>query len=407
MSIKDSIMESAKEVESELIEWRRQIHSEPELELDCTNTGKLIQEKLEEMDIEVKNGLAKTGVIGIIRGSKAGPVVALRVDMDALPMQEMTNLPFSSKNPGKMHACGHDGHTAIGLGVAKVLSKHKEQLKGTVKIIFQPGEEYPGGARIMIREGALENPRVDAVVSGHIFPGLPLGKYGVRHGIMTASNDEFIIELKGKSGHGARPHEATDAVLAMGNLIVLMQGIISRNIDPVDSAVVTIGSAISGSGFNVIAGTAVLKGTIRSISGESKAYVQKRIEEILKGMKCAKMIEEFELEILPGEPPLECDENLTDLAQQVLMNVAGKENVVKIESVSMGAEDFAWFSKEVPATYIRIGAYDEKNGYTNMLHSSHFDFNEKLLAQGVNVFVNLIFEFLESEDLNQNIKGGE
>lgn len=387
------LKEKACFLKDQIIAWRRDFHQHPELELNCGRTAAVVSEELQKLGLEVKTGIAGTGVTGTLYGGAPGPVVALRVDMDALPVAEQTGLPFSSEVEGVMHACGHDGHTALGLGTAAVLAQFKNSLKGTVKFIFQPGEESPGGAGLMIAGGVLENPRVDALLGCHIFPGVKSGNIGVRYGVMTARNDEFIITLTGIGGHGAYPHRCADVIVAAGHLILGIQTIVSRSNDPVNPLVVTIAQISGGAGHNVIPEKLTLKGTIRSIYESSREMALKRLRELLTGVSGSYGLQ-YRLDLLAGGPSLKCDKNITGFVEETLVSMIGKERVTIIPNPSLGAEDFALFSQAVPASYIRIGCYDENKGYIHNLHSPNFDFDEQILADGTFILAGLLYEYL-------------
>ena len=387
--LKDSVLS----ISEQIIGWRRQFHRYPELGLECYKTAEAVAEHLTKLGLKVKTGIAKTGVLGTLTGANPGPVAAMRGDMDALPLTEQTGLPFASEIEGVMHACGHDGHTAMGLGVATVLAKYKHKLSGTIKFIFQPGEESPGGAEPMVKEGVLENPKVDAIFGCHIFPSLPAGKIGIRYGAMTAGNDEFQITLHGVGGHAAYPYRCADPVAAAGHLITAVQTIVSRNNDSVNPLVVSITAINGGSGFNIIPETVTLNGTIRSISEQARQLAITRLEQIIEGIKTGFGIE-CKLEIVTRDFPLICDEELTKFVEQSLVNWIDKDRVQIINNPSMGAEDFAYFSANAPANYLRIGSYDEKNNYTHNLHTPYFNFDEKILIDGTYVLSGILMDYL-------------
>ncbi|MDI3535484.1 MAG: hypothetical protein PWQ82_1849 [Thermosediminibacterales bacterium] len=375
---KFDFIKEAGAIKNQIVEWRRYLHRNPETGLDCYIASDFIKNELKKMDIEVETGFAKTGVIGIIRGKSSGKIIAIRADIDALPVRENTGLPFASEVKDKCHACGHDGHTAICLAVANIMSKMRNNFEGTIKLIFQPGEEYPGGAKIMIKDGVLENPKVDAIIGYHIFPGIDSGKFGIRYGVMTARNDEFTIKIKGPGGHGAHPDESPDPIVAAGYFLTELQTIVSRMKDPLEPLVITVGEIMGGSGYNIIPALITMKGTIRSINYNSRNLAIQKIEDILKGISVTFNLE-YELEIVPGEPPLRCDEKLCFLAEKVIKKHFGQENLIFIEKPSMGVDDFAFYSEKIPAIYLRLGSRDEKKGLINPLHSPKFDFDENML----------------------------
>jgi amidohydrolase len=380
----------------QLIAWRRRFHEYPELQLECHRTAAVVAEHLKHIGLDIRTGIAKTGVVGVIRGRRTNPVVALRVDMDGLPVPEQTGLPFASKVEGVMHACGHDGHTAMGLGVATVLGAVRDDLQGTVKLIFQPGEESPGGSKIMIAEGALEEPGVDAIFGCHISPQIAFGEVGIRYGTMTAANDEFTIRIKGVGGHAARPHHCTDPIVAASNLIIGVQSIVSRLNNPLKPLVISICEIKGGSGHNVIPEGVTLKGTIRSVDEETRALAWRNLDKIVKGIELGHGVEAG-LEIQPCEPPLRCDKRLVAFVEETLRELMDPDRVQSIPEPSMGAEDFAFYSERIPAAYVRLGCYDADKGYVHGLHSPYFDFDENLLAEGTRILSYLLMRFVSSD----------
>jgi len=377
----------------DLVRWRRWFHRNPELELDCYETGRKIVEELRSIGVEeVVEGLARSGVVATVRGGP-GPTVAVRCDMDALPVTEETGLPFQSRHPGRAHACGHDGHMAIGLGLARLFAGHGGDLPGNVKVLFQPGEEYPCGAPLMIEGGALEDPRVDAMIGFHIFPGLPAGTFGLRQGVMTARNDEFTVRIEGSGGHGAYPHECADPVVAAGSFVTGVQTIASRRVSPVDPLVVTIGEIHGGKGHNVIATEVVLKGTVRSVSEDGRSRALEglrgiaRAVESMHGVKCA-------LDLVVGEPALKCSPEITAAAAAALREAVGEDCLTFIETPSLGSDDFAFYSEAVPVTYIRVGCRAE--GYESALHTPTFDFDERILPDALHAIAVVVLRVMEA-----------
>lgn len=390
--MKQAIRENVKNMGDQIIAWRREIHRHPELGLDCGRTAALVSAQLQAAGLEVQSGLAQSGVVGILRGEKPGPVVALRVDMDALPIAEQTGLPFASARQGVMHACGHDGHTAMGLGAATVLSRLRHELRGTVKFIFQPGEESPGGAKLMIKEGVLEDPKVEALFGCHIFPGVRAGHWGVRYGTMTASDDEFDITISGVGGHGAYPHKGVDPIAALGYFLVGVQSIVARSNDPVQPLVISVTEVSGGQGHNVIPGEVRLKGTIRSTEADSREMARRRLSDLLEGLKLSQQIT-YSLRFVAENPALVCDPKLTRFAEKTLREVFGEAKVVSIAQPSLGAEDFAYFAGQVPAAYLRIGCYDQEAGRVHQLHTPYFDFEESILIEGSAGLACLLFDY--------------
>ncbi len=390
------LVKAAALYKDEIRSLRRSLHQYPELGLECYKTAERVASALKEAGLSVQTGVAGTGVVGILEGENPGPVIALRLDMDALPIEEQTALPYASKLPGRMHACGHDGHTAIGTGVAKTLSLLRRELNGTIKFIFQPGEENPGGAKPMIEEGALKNPDVSAIWGFHIFPELLQGTVGVNYGTMTAGNDEFTIMLKGTGGHGGHPDKTCDPILAAGYLIVAVQSIVSRNIDPAEPLVVTIAEVKAGDSFNVIPESVLIKGTIRSITSDGRALAAKRLKEILDGFTVAFGVG-ADLTINPGESPLVCNRELTQFSENQFLRLIGRDHTVRIERPSMGADDFAFFTDTIPGTYFRLGCLNREKAHVSMLHTPKFTFDEQILSDGMLLISQLLFNYLKAD----------
>ena len=392
---KDDLDREVEACRRQLTVWRRRFHQYPEMGLDCPRTAAVVAGHLASLGLEVRTEIAQSGVVGLIHGSGPGPVVALRLDMDALPIPEQTGLDFSSQVAGVMHACGHDAHTAIGLGVATVLTALRDSWPGVVKLIFQPGEEYPGAAKTMIAEGVLEEPEVEAIFGCHLFPELPTGQVGTRPGPMTAANDEFTIQIKGPGGHGAFPHQCADPIVAAGHLISGLQTVVSRSNNPLEPLVISIGEISGGGGHNVIASQVTLKGTIRSASEPARKAGRLGLERIVKGVEEAYGLT-VELELRPEEPSLVNDEELAAFVEKSLGGLIGPESVRLLPSPSMGSEDFAYFAEIVPAAYLRFGCQDERRERAQTLHSPFFDFDESVLAIGTRILSFLLMRFLSS-----------
>lgn len=368
-------------------ELRRTIHKNPELSYYEFETTKLIESKLRSLKINKVQRISETGVIGLISGKK-GKCVALRADIDALPIQERTGLPFSSKNTGIMHACGHDSHSAMLYGAALILNDLKKELKGSVKLIFQPAEEKnPGGASVLIKNGVLNNPKVDAIFGQHILPGKPAGMVGFYPGVMMASQDELYITIKGKSGHGAKPQTTIDPIVAASEFILALQTIVSRNTDPYDPIVITIGKISGGTVNNVIPDEVQLAGTIRTLNSKLRKSSIKLIEKKLKGI-CVASGTSYKLEISPGYPELNNSEKETAFANRAAVEFFGRNNIFKGERF-MFAEDFAYYLKKVRGSFYWIGA-----GNTTELHTSTLNLDEKTLPKGAGFLAYLAIRYL-------------
>ncbi len=373
----------------ELINVRRDLHQIPETGFQEYETSRYICDYLQKEGIKYKSGIAKTGVMGIIEGSKPGKTLLIRADMDALPIQEETKLPFASIHEGKMHACGHDGHMAMVLITGSILNKVRNNLKGTVKLIFQPAEEEPGGAKPMIDEGVMENPEVDYSIGCHIWPAISEGKVGIKSGELMAATGKFNIEIIGKGGHGAMPHLCIDALEVGSQVVGALQRLVSRKIDPLEPAVVTIGSFHSGSAFNIIAERAEISGTTRTFNREIWDSWGEKINKVVNGI-CKSMDAEFKIDYWKGYPPTVNDDFMTEVVRKCASRVVGEKNIVEPEK-SMGGEDMAYFLERSKGCYYFLGAGGEN---TLSLHNPKFNFNEQILATGVRIYLEVVSELL-------------
>jgi amidohydrolase len=381
---------------SRLVELRRTIHANPELAFEEYETSALAQSVLRELGIEMRTEVAKTGVVATLRGGKAGEggrCVALRADMDALPIHEETGLEFASRNPGKMHACGHDSHTTMALGAAMILSELREQLPGTVKFLMQPSEErLPGGAPFMIEEGALDNPKVDMIFGQHVLPLAAAGTFGFYPGTMMASTDELYITIKGKSGHAAMPHKSIDPIVLASQIVLALQTIVSRSLDPFGHGVLTIAKIAGGSTTNIIPDEVKMEGTMRAMDEEWRKSTQKRIEETIRGI-CAPAGAEYDLEIRRGYPALENDPWATRFAEESAREMFGTSAVYTHPPV-MTAEDFAYYLKKIPGTFWWIGAGTPEQGCIAGLHNGRFTINEDILTMGSAMMAWVAYRYL-------------
>lgn len=391
----ETIWNEAADIHSWLIDMRRAIHRHPEFGMEEYQTKEKITTVLAEMGIDYETGIASTGVVGYIQGKKEGKTVALRADMDALPIQEENDVTYKSEVDGKMHACGHDAHTSILLGTAWLLQKNKEQLSGTVKLFFQPAEETVGGAKPMIKAGVMENPRVDAVFGLHVAPELSTGSIGVKYGQMNASSDTLLMTIKGKSGHGAYPHEGKDSIVISAQVISALQSIVSRNIDPRESAVISIGEIHGGKQKNIIADEVKMVGTLRTFADDIRQLTLDRIEEILHyTTKAMGGTYEFELGI-DGYTALINNVDMVDIVKQTGQKMLGKQKVITIQQPSMGVEDFAYFTKAAPSAFFRLGCRNEDKGIIHGAHTNRFDIDENCLPLGVAMQTQNVFDYLD------------
>ena len=375
-------LKEALKIREEIIAWRRDFHMHPELGYEEERTSKIVEEHLREWGYTIKR--VGTGIIADIgNGEKK---IALRADMDALPVQEENDVPYKSRTPGKMHACGHDAHTAMLLGAAKIIAEHKEELPNKVRLIFQPAEEGGNGALKMIEGGGLEG--VDAIFGLHVWMELPSGIVGVREGPVMAGVGRFDVEIEGKGGHGASPHETIDPVPIAAQAILAFQTIISRNLNPLESGVVSVGTIKAGEAFNVIPERVYMNGTYRFFTQETKKLIEKRIEEVLKGIVLANNAS-YKLKIEEVAPPTINDPQMASLAKRVAQKLG-----LKVDDVpkSMGSEDFAFYLQKVPGAFIALGIKNEEKGIIHPHHHPKFNVDEEVLPLGTALEVGLAFE---------------
>lgn len=380
--LQQKIKDLAQKYADEFIEIRHHLHAHPELSYQEFETGKYVQSKLQSFGIpfEVK---ATTGILGIIKGKNPDSrVIALRADLDALPIQEENKVPYQSRHAGIMHACGHDVHTTILLGAAKILNELKNEWEGTVKLIFQPGEERnPGGASYMIKEGVLDNPKPQGIFGLHVHPGLDLGKLSFRKGRVMASADELYVTIRSKGGHAAAPHLTADTVLVASQLIVSLQQVISRNNNPISPSVLSICSIQGGHTTNVIPGEVKLMGTFRAMDEEWRYKAHELIRKQVKGIAEATGAE-IDLHIDIGYPTVDNDPVLTETAWQLANSYMGKENVLETE-MRMGAEDFGFYTQLIPGCFYRLGVRNEKEGIIHNVHTPQFNIDERAIEIGM------------------------
>ncbi len=386
----------AAELYEQLVAWRRDFHMHPELGLEERRSAGIIAEILRGLGYRVQEGVAQTGVVGVLENGP-GPVVMSRVDMDALPIQEANAVPYVSQNPGCMHACGHDAHMAIGLGVATLMAQRRDAWRGTLKLIFQPGEEGMNGADIMVKEGVLENPRPDVALAVHVWNKNPVGSFGATSGPVMAGAESWYATITGKGGHGAMPEQTVDPIVVAALTVNALQTVVSRNVSPLDTAVVTVGALLSGDAFNVIPDSAELRGTIRTFNLETRDMVLRRVREIIEGT-ARTMGAEATVGLYPLTPPLINDANVTALVRNVVADLFGAD-ALKSDVRTMGSEDCAFFLQEIPGCFIFVGS-----GFTDREapahHNAHFDIDEQALVNGVAVVVESLRRLM-LEDSNQ------
>ena len=393
-------------IKPEIIRIRRLIHMNPELANREFQTANLVASKLMALGLDVKTGIAKTGVTALLTGEEEGFTVALRADMDALPIQELAEVPFRSLNPGVMHACGHDLHTAIALGTAMVLTSLQGRIKGKIKFIFQPAEEGPppgeeGGARLMIQEGGLDDPPIGAIFGLHVWPE-NLGEVHYSTGPVMASTDWFEIIIKGKSAHAARPHEGIDAITIASQVILSLQTIISRMTDPTDPAVISIGKIRGGEKSNIIADQIRFEGTVRTLSEENRNRIPQSIENIVRGITHS-FGADYTFNFHKGIPPVYNHPELAKIILPSLINLVGENQIKQIEP-QLVAEDFSYYCQEIPAFFFFLGVKDPNQETMPPLHSPYFNPDERGLFVGIKIMCHLLLDCLEYQtDLEKDI----
>jgi amidohydrolase len=398
----DEISAAAARIEPKLIETRRWFHQHPELSNREVETGREIARRLAAMGHEVRTGVAHNGVVAVLKGALPGPVVAWRSDIDALPVDEQVDVPYRSANPGVMHACGHDVHTTVGLGAAEVLMRLKDLLHGTVVFIFQPSEEgapegEEGGASLMIAEGVLDNPRVEAIFGLHVMPTSEVGTVGVRSGGLMAAGDRFELTIHGRMTHGSAPQDGIDAVYIASQVVTALQAIASREVDPRRSAVVSVGAFHGGNRWNIIADEAVLQGTVRTLDHETWETLPERFERIVKGV-CEANRGTYDLSYERIAPPVINDARLTTFAMESLTASLGPEQVFETEPI-MASEDFAEFQQKVPGVFLFLGVANQSEGWTDYLHTPTFRPDERAIVTGVSAVASLLADFTASDPL--------
>ena len=387
------------DLQPSLIQWRRDFHRFPELGFQEKRTSTAIAEKLTAWGIPHQTAIAQTGIVATITGRKASQgqgkhkVLAIRADMDALPIQEENIVSYKSQIENMMHACGHDGHTAIALGTAKYLWEHRADFSGTVKIIFQPAEEGPGGAKPMIEAGVLENPQVDALIGLHLWNNLPLGTVGVRSGALMAATEYFHCKITGRGGHGALPHQTIDSILVTAQVVNSIHTIVSRNVSPLESAVISIGEFHAGSAVNVIADSARISGTVRYFNPEVGAKLATRMEEVIAGI-CAAHGASYDLQYHKLYPAVINDYAIAELVRSVAETVIETPTGIVPECQTMGGEDVSFFLEAVPGCYFFLGSANPDKGLAYPHHHPRFNFDETALATGVEIFARCVEKFL-------------
>ncbi|HKC88960.1 MAG TPA: amidohydrolase [Blastocatellia bacterium] len=398
-SREDEITRAAESLRAKLIEQRRDFHMHPELSNREERTSGVIAQKLRALGLdEVKTGVGKHGVVALLKGGMPGSVVAVRADMDALPIQETIEAPYKSQTDGVKHACGHDAHMTVQLGVAELLSKMRARIHGSIKFIFQPAEEGAppgerGGAKFMIEEGCLENPRPSAIFGLHVMPNIEVGQIGYNSGPSMASSDRFSITVRGKKVHGAYPHEGVDAVVVAAECVTALQTIRSRRVNTQEPLVITLGSIHGGNRFNIIADEVKLEGTMRTLNEEVRTRAIEIMKQTLAGVTSAYGAS-YELEFGANNPVTYNDPALVEATLPVMRKIAGEKNVFSPKP-QMGAEDFSFYQKVIPGFFYFLGVGNREKGVTAMIHTPEFDIDEESLVVGVKVMSNVLLDYLD------------
>lgn len=370
-------LQGARELAPRLIDWRRDFHRHPELAFTETRTASLVADQLHQLGLEVQTGVGRTGVVALLDGASDGPTVLLRFDMDALPIREENQVPYASVNPGVMHACGHDGHTAIGLAVAHLLSDQRSRIHGRLKFVFQPAEEIAEGAQAMIQDGVLQDPEPEVALGLHLWNTLPVGQVGIMAGPVMAGADIFDVIVRGAGGHGASPHETRDPLLAAAHIVTALQSVISRNVNPLDSAVLSVTSFIAGTASNIIPSEVTLKGTIRTYTDAVHDLTIRRLKQVTEGIAQA-MDCVAEVTVTSLTPPLVNHPEVTQVVQQAIAPYTEPENLLP-DIRTMGAEDMAIFLNRIPGCFFFVGSANSQRDLSYPHHHPRFDFDEAAL----------------------------
>lgn len=396
----EAIKNDIDEIMPGVIADRRHLHANPELGFQEEKTARYVTDRLKHLGVEdIKTGIGGHGVTALIRGTADGPgaerVVMVRADMDALPIIEEGDREFISTVPGVMHACGHDAHTSMLIGLATVLMQRRDSFAGTVKVLFQPAEELPpGGAIAMIRDGALENPHVDIALGLHVASDIPAGKIGMRAGPASASGDMFTIRVQGKGGHAAKPNKSIDSIVVGSHIVTALQTLVSRNVDPVESGVVSVTAFLAGEAFNVIPDTAELRGTVRTLNPEVRDMLERRLSETAINIGAA-MGATVEVDYVRGYPSVINDPRLYPLLKEAAIDAVGEENLMELPP-TMGGEDFSYFSLERPSFFFMVGVRNEDLGIVWPHHHPKFDLDEEGMAPGIETMANAVMQCLDN-----------
>ena len=388
----DNVAQDVNNLKDQLISTRRDFHRNPELSFEERRTAEIVASRLETLGLKVQRGVAETGVVGLLEGKEPGMTVLIRVDIDALPIQEPKDRPYASLVDGVMHACGHDGHTAVGLAAAELLTRYKDSIKGTVKFAFQPAEEIMSGASRMIEEGVMVDPAIDRVLSLHLWSGLSVGQVVSQAGPIFSSADEISIIIKGKGGHGGMPHLSVDPILIASHVVTALQTVLSRELAPTQPAVLGFGTIHGGTAFNIVSNEVALRGTVRTLDDSVREFVLKRAEEIASAVARGLRGEAL-FEHVRGAPAVINDGTVAELVADVATSVVGQENVVTIPPPQVG-DDATFFLREAPGCYFLVGCANPERGITASHHSPEFDIDEKSLVVATHVLTEATLRYL-------------
>ena len=392
MSLEERVAPATQRWLPQIVALRREIHQHPELAFEETETAKRVEAFLGELGLRARTGFGKTGIVALLEGARPGPTIAIRADMDALPIEEKNALPFASKVAGKMHACGHDAHTAIAAGVAAVLADMRKDLAGRVMFIFQPAEETLTGAAAMLADGALDEVKPDAILGFHNWPQLPTGSVGWHPDAVMASSDGFDVTLRGAGGHGAHPHLAVDSIVGAAQFINQVQTVVSREVAPIDSAVITIGSIKGGTARNIIAPFVELSASVRTLDAATSEKVQAAVRRILDGLKAGMRLD-YDLRWTKLVPVLRNDKATMQTVLEVARRTLGEGKVIEMPSPSMGSEDFAWFAERIPSAHLRIGS--KIDGHDTAIHRADYQLNEDVLPLATDLMARSVLALLD------------
>ena len=393
----------AESIREQLVAWRRDFHAHPELGFQEHRSAKVVAARLRDLGYQVQTGVAHTGVVGLLEGKQPGPVAMARFDMDALPITEENETDYVSQNPGVMHACGHDAHMAIGLGVATLMARRRNEVSGALKLVFQPGEEGMNGAEVMVQEGVLENPRPDVVLVTHVWNDMPVGMIGATPGAIMAAAEEWTCTVRGKGGHGAQPDQTVDPIVATAQIVTALQTVVSRNVNPLETAVVSVGAIHGGDAFNVIPPTVEMAGTIRTYSPQVRATVLRRVREVIEGVAAA-CGAQATLNLTQLTPAVTNDDQVVAVVQAAAEAVVGAKNVLSDER-TMGSEDASFFLQEIPGCYFFLGSANAERGLNAPHHNPHFDFDETALPLGVAIMMHALAHYLLTEPQKNDLAG--